>query len=155
MAIFPSITTGFGLPLADAQDRHLGRVDDRREMAAADAALVGNRKRAALQLFEGNLALAGLLRERVQLLRKLKKIFLVDVAQHRHDQPAFGVHGDADVAVVFVNDLVGCFVHAGVGARMLFQSAAKHQQQKRREREMGALFLIGGGVLFAQRQQMR
>ena len=65
----------FGLPLADAQDRDLGRVDDRRKMAAADAALVRNRERAALQLLEGNLALAGLLGERVQLLRKLKKIF--------------------------------------------------------------------------------
>jgi hypothetical protein len=39
------------LPLANTEDCHLGRVDNRREVAAADTALVGNRKGAALQFF--------------------------------------------------------------------------------------------------------
>ena len=44
MAILPSMTTGFLRALADAENGHLGRVDDRREIAAADAALIGNGK---------------------------------------------------------------------------------------------------------------
>jgi hypothetical protein len=40
------------LALADTEDRYLGRVDDRREVAAADAALVGDGEAAALQFFD-------------------------------------------------------------------------------------------------------
>src|SRR2546428_4131710 len=92
---------GFCLTLTDAQDRHLWCVDDRRKMVATDAALIRDRERAALKLLDGDFSLPGLLRERMKLRGELKKILLVDIAQNRHDQTAFCVDGDADVAVIF------------------------------------------------------
>ena len=57
------------LSLADTENGNLRRVDDWREMAAANAPLVGNRERAALKLLKRNFPLPGFFRDRVQLLR--------------------------------------------------------------------------------------
>src|SRR5262249_52757453 len=54
---------------SDAEDRDLRLVDDRREVSAADAALVRDREAPALELVERDLALARALDQRVQLLR--------------------------------------------------------------------------------------
>lgn len=59
----------FRLPLADTENGNLRRIDNRSEMTAADASLIGNRKAAALQLLNGDFPLAGFFRDRVQLLR--------------------------------------------------------------------------------------
>ena len=81
----------------DAENRHLGPVDDRRERRAADAAEVGDREAAALHLVERQLAGARLLRRLRQLDRQLDDALAIDVADDRHEQAALGVDGDADV----------------------------------------------------------
>src|SRR6266567_4702777 len=55
-------------PAAEAEDGNFGLVDDRSEMRAADAALVGDGERAPFQLFGRNLAGAGFLRQSAQVL---------------------------------------------------------------------------------------
>src|SRR3972149_8697689 len=77
---------GLGAPLPHAEDCDLGRVNDRGEMAAADAPLVGDRKSPTLKLLEGNLTLPGLLSDGAKLAGDIEKVFLVGVAQHRDDQ---------------------------------------------------------------------
>ena len=41
-----------------------------------------------------------------QLDGQIEDALLIDVADHRHQQPAIGVHGDADVDGLLVDDLV-------------------------------------------------
>src|SRR5262245_35448456 len=53
-------------PLADAYNRHLRGIDNRREMAAADTSLIRDRKGAALKLFQRYLPLSRFFREFVQ-----------------------------------------------------------------------------------------
>src|ERR1041385_4777971 len=95
---------------ADAEDRDLRLVDDRREVAAADAALVRDRKASALELIERDLALARALDELVQLLREIGQALFVDVAEHRDDKSRLRIDGDADVKIFLVDDLAGRLV---------------------------------------------
>src|SRR5436190_1321296 len=60
----------------DAEDRDFRRVDDRREVGAADAAEVGDAEAAALHLLERDLAVARLLGELLQLHRELDDVLL-------------------------------------------------------------------------------
>ena len=89
-----------------AEDRDLGRVDDRREERAADAAERRDRERRARHLGRAELALARLAGQFAQLLGDREQALLVDVLDHRHDQPERRVGCEADVPVVLAHELL-------------------------------------------------
>ena len=87
------------LDRAEAQDRGLARVDDRRAAVDAERPDVGDRERAAAHLGRLRLALArgrGQLVERAGQLEQREVLGVLDVG---HDQPARGGRGDAEVDV--------------------------------------------------------
>ena len=90
----------------DAEDRDLGRVDDRRERRPADPAERRDRERAALHVAGHQLAVARLARQLGQLARDLHQALLVGVLDHRHDEPAGRVGGEADVVVALEDQVV-------------------------------------------------
>ena len=64
----------------------------------------------------------------------------VGVAQHRHDQPAFGADGDADVVVVLEDDLVA--LDLGVELRERLERADRRLDEERRDAEADAVLLL-------------
>ena len=62
---------------------------------------------------------ARLLRQLLDLDGDLRDVLLVGVADHRHEQAAIGVHGDADVDVFLVDDLAALGVDRRVELREL------------------------------------
>src|SRR5207245_7033259 len=91
----------------DAENRDFGRVDDRRERRAADAAQIRDAERAALPLLERQFAAARLLGELRQLDGDLDDVLGVGVANDRHKEAAIRIDGDADVHVLLEDDLLG------------------------------------------------
>src|SRR5208282_937187 len=89
-----------------AQYRHLGGVDDGREGGPADAAQAGDREAGALQVGQAELALPGPRRDGAEFPAELKHALAVHVADHRHHQPLWCVHGDAEVVVALVDQRV-------------------------------------------------
>src|SRR5689334_5259374 len=81
-----AVPHGPGRRLRDAEDRDLGRVDDRSERGAADAAERRDRERAALHVGGSELAFARLRRELRGFLRDLDHALLVGVLHHGHDE---------------------------------------------------------------------
>src|SRR5918992_1422366 len=107
--------TGLDLPVHDdgplldlvhAKDRHLRRVEDRGRDQRAEDAAVGDRERPALQVLQGQLALAGLAREVPYRPLDVGEALFVRVAHHGDDEALLGVYGDADVVVVLEDQLV-------------------------------------------------
>src|SRR5688572_32229494 len=88
----------------DAKNRHLRRVDDRRERGAADAAEARDRERAALHVAGLELAVARELADVGELLRDVEHALAVGVAHHRHHEAARRVDRDADVEVLLDDD---------------------------------------------------
>src|SRR5690606_6112567 len=80
-----------------AQDRHLRRVDDRRERGTADAAQRADREAAAGHVRRADLAVARLLRQHRGFLRDPVDALAVAVAHHRDHQALGRVGGEADV----------------------------------------------------------
>src|SRR4051812_8447255 len=83
----------------DAEDRDLGRVDDRREARAADAAERRDRERRALHVGAAELARARLARQLAQILGDLQDALGVGVLDDRDHEPVRRVGGEADVVV--------------------------------------------------------
>jgi hypothetical protein len=78
------------------------------------------------------------LRERPELARDLEQRLFVHVAQHRHDQPALGGHGDAEVHVALDDELPGRRVERGVERRMVAERQRGRFQEEGRERQRDA-----------------
>ena len=51
----------------------------------------------------------------------LRDVLAIGVAEHRHDQAALGVDGDADVHVLLVDDLVALVADRGVDDRVVLE----------------------------------
>ena len=77
------------------------------------------RDAAAAHVVERELAVARLLGELVDLDGDLADVFLVRVANHRHEQTPVGVHRHADVHVFLVDDFAALHVQRGVELREL------------------------------------
>src|SRR5207244_2328855 len=105
----------------DAEDRHLGVVDDRNRAGATERADVGDRERPPAQVVERRLARADALRERRQLALQLDERLSIDVADHRDDQAALGRHRDAEMAVPLEDELARRRIEAGVELRVLLE----------------------------------
>ncbi len=77
-------------------------------------------------------------------------IFLVHIANHRDQQAAIGVHGDADVDVLLVNDLFLRHVNTGIELRENFQGGSADFQCDRRHRHLATRFFRLGRKTRAQ-----
>src|SRR6266566_7344117 len=91
---------------ADAEDPDLGVVDDRRRQQAAELPCARDGEGRAAELLGLELVVARRLREAGDLVRELVGGVSVAVADDRHDQALLGLHGDAEVVAVEVDDLV-------------------------------------------------
>src|SRR5437870_3879445 len=89
---------------ADAQDRDLGVVDDRRRQQAAELARARDGERRASELLGLELAGARGFHKPRELVRQLINRARVAVADDRHHQALVGLHGDAEVVTVEVDD---------------------------------------------------
>ena len=90
----------------DAEDCDFRRVDDGREVGAADAAEAGDGEGGTLDVGGCDLAVAHALRRGAQLLRQFENALVIDVLDHRHHQPVRRVDRHADVIVFFIDQSV-------------------------------------------------
>ena len=139
LEVLPSAGVLLPVALAHAHDRDLGRVDDRREVDAADAAERADREGAALHLVGLELAVARQLGELAHLLGDLGHRLLVDVADHRHHQAVGRVGGEADVPVVLQHQRVA--VEAGVELGELLQRRDRRLHHERQHADLDARLL--------------
>ena len=101
-----------GRDAADAQDRDLGVVDDRRLEEPGELARARDRERRASKLVGCERSGASPLGERRDLRAELVDGLLVRAADDRDDETVVRLHCDADVVAVEVDDRVA--VEAGV-----------------------------------------
>src|SRR5690606_39756398 len=79
---------------------------DRHAEEGAEYARIGDGERRSLDLLRLELAVAGACGEVVDALRDAKEVQLVRLVHHRNDESRVEVHGDADVDVPAVDDVV-------------------------------------------------
>ena len=106
---------------ARRQDRDFGRVDDRGERGAADAAEARNGEGAALHVAGFQLAVARELGDVAELLGDVEHALAVGVAHHRDDEAARRVDRDADVVVLLDDQALARLVERGVELGVLLQ----------------------------------
>ena len=80
-------------------------------------------------------------------------VFLVHIADHRHQQAAVGINGYSDVNVFFEDQFVGGGVDAGVEARVADQLRGHQFHQDHGDGHFGGGGGQGGVVLAAQALQ--
>src|SRR5262245_59761311 len=130
-----------------AEDARLRRVQDRsREQGAVDAA-IGNGERAALQLFERKLAAAGADAEIGHRRLDLGETHAIGVVQHRNDKAALGADGNADVIVVFVDDVLA--VDLGIDGRNILQGLHGRLDEESHEAKLDPVPLLEGVPVIA------
>ena len=89
-----------------AEDSALWRIEDgRAEETAVDAA-VGDGEDTALEVFDGDFAVAGLDGVVGEVFFGLAEGFLIAVAEDWDDEAFFGADGDADVEVIIEDDVI-------------------------------------------------
>ena len=93
------------LDAVDAEDRHLGMVDERRHEQAGRLAGARHRERAAAQLLRLQRARLRRLGEAPHLGVELVERARVAAADDRDDEPLLGLDGDADVVAVEQHEL--------------------------------------------------
>src|SRR5205814_3081355 len=121
------------LPRArDAEDRHLGVVDDRDRAGPAEGPDVGDGEGPAAEVLERGLAVAHALREGGERALERGQRLRVDGPDHGNDQAALGGHGDAEVAVGLHDQLA----RGGVEARVEL-GVVPERERRRLEEEAG------------------
>ena len=142
---FLSVPNGAHRRADDTEDRDLGRVDDRREAGAADAAEARDRERRALHVGRRDLPLAHALRDRAELLAELEDALAVDVLDDGNDEAVWRVDGDADVVVALEDERVLLRRERRVELGELLQRDDRCLHEKGKHRHPVA-FLLGGAV---------
>ena len=100
------MTTGRFSIVPIAQDGDLRLIDDGHAELGAELARVGDRERAAVHLFGLQLFGAGAFGYIRDRTTESEHVLLVGVLHHWNDQPAFDRHGDAQVDVLLVDDVI-------------------------------------------------
>src|ERR1700680_503912 len=136
-------------PLLDAmhaEDARLRRVEDRRRHQRAVDAAVRDGEGAALQLLDGELALARLLAELGDRLLDAGEREPVGVAHHRHYETLVAADGDADVVIILVDE-VGA-VDLGVDRGHVVQRLHHSLDEEAHEAQAHAVLLLEGVLVF-------
>src|SRR5215211_7476296 len=94
------------LDLVHPQYRDLGHGEDGRRDQRAEDATVGYGERSTTQVFEGQLALAGLCGQVCYALFDLREVLVVGVADHGDDEPFVRGDGHAYIVVLLEKELV-------------------------------------------------
>jgi hypothetical protein len=117
---------------------------------------VGQGEGAPAELVGRHLVGAGALGQVGDLLRQSGQVEVAGAVDDRHQQPALGVDGDAQVDAVVVGDRAGVLVDAGVDDRVLLERLEGGLREERHEAELGALALLERGLgLLAQPGDLR
>src|SRR3954471_47137 len=138
--------------LRDAQDRDLGRVDQRREPRPADAAEARDRERAALHVARLELPLARRARQLAELARDVEDALLVGVLDDRDDESVRRVGGEADVVVALEDEVVA--VERAVELRERLERRHDRLDHQRDHRDLHALLGVGVVRLLAERLEV-
>ena len=140
----PSTEDGAGDDLVDADDGHLGGVDDRRRDDAAERAEAGDRDRRAGQLLQRHLRRAGGLGQAGDLGGGRPQIADVGVLDDRHHQARGRLHGDAEVDRAVALHDTGLVVEPGVHLRVV-----AHAPPRRRASGTAAPTAVAGRPSFS------
>src|SRR5689334_24164882 len=124
---------------AGAEDADLRLVDDRRVEQGTAAAGVGQRERAAAELVRADLVDPGALREVGDLAGHAAEVEVAGVVDDRHQQPALGVHRDAEVLGVVVGDRPRLGVDGRVDVRVLLERLDRGDREDGQARQLHAL----------------
>src|SRR5205809_302899 len=100
-----------------------------RQSSSANSAEIRNGESSAFHVGWAELFIARLLRKPGQLCRQFHDIFLIHIANHGYQQPAIGIHRDANVDELLVNDFLLLHVDAGVELRKYLQSGSANFQR--------------------------
>src|SRR2546426_617662 len=131
------------LDRADAEDRHLGLVDDRCARVRPEHARVRDREGAALDLVGRELLGPRALPQVVDRARQTAERQLVGALHDGHDEPPIERYRDPDVHIATVDDVVAR--DRGVHHRMFPQILGTRLRDEREVREIHAA--LGGGRL--------
>ena len=119
-------------------------IDDGREPDSANAAEIGDGESSTFHLGRRQLLLFGFFRKLGQFDGKVHDIFLVHVANHWDQQPAVGVHRDANVGVLLVDDFLVFHVNAGIELREDLEGSGANFQRDGGDGHLAAgLFGLG------------
>ena len=124
--------------LAHAHNSHLWMINNRRKIAAPHGTGIGDRKCPTLKLLERNFAGAGALDQIVQFDGKLFDAFAVNIANHGHNQTVFRIDGNADMKIIFVNNLTGSHIQSCIKLRIHFKRGGNRFDGKHRHRQAAA-----------------
>ena len=131
---------------AGAEDADLRLVDDRGVEQGAARAGVGQREGAATELVGGDPVGAGALGEVGDLARHAAEVEVAGVLDHRDEQAAVGVDGDAEVLGLVVGDRAGGLVDRAVDDRVGLERLDGREREERQERQLRALAGLEGGL---------
>ena len=126
--------------LVDAEDGDFRRIDDRREVGAADAAEAGNGEAGAGHVGRLELAVTRLLGQIAGFLRQFEDRLLVDVLDHRDDQTIRRVGRKADVEILLQHQIVA--VERGIEFREFLQALDASLDQESEHGQLGAATLL-------------
>ncbi len=126
---------------AHTEDRDLGLTDDRQAKRRAEDARVRDGERPALHFFRLQLFAARAARQILNRAAHADHVAFVGILDDRHDQPSIQGHGDAEVDVALVDDVVA--VDRGVGER----EVPNHVHRRLRDK-CGVRQLQPGGLVF-------
>ncbi len=118
----------------------LRRIQDGRGHQRAEHAAVGDRERAAGQLFQRDRAVAGLLRVVAHRLLELREAQRFGITNDRHHQATLGGDGDAEVVVLVIDDVVA--VDGRIHRRELAQRFDRRLDEERAEAQLHAVHLL-------------
>ncbi|ENN89592.1 hypothetical protein RHSP_59795 [Rhizobium freirei PRF 81] len=128
------------LDLVHAENARLRRIQNRRGHQRTVDAAVRDGEGAALHVGHRKLTVAGCLAEAADFLLDLGDRHLVGIAHDRNDQALVRADGNADVAVVLVDD-VGA-VDLGVNGRQFLQRVRDGLGEEAHEAELHAMLLL-------------
>src|SRR5690606_37546076 len=129
------------LTTGDAEDRDLGRVDDRREERSADRAEARYREHAALHLVRTELAVARARRQLAELLRNLVDVLAVDVANDGNDETVLRIDREAEMRVALHHEVLAVRRERRLEVRELVEHQGARPQDERQRREPDAALL--------------
>eukprot|EP00123_Amoebidium_parasiticum_P007891 comp18441_c0_seq1/m.19703 comp18441_c0_seq1/g.19703 ORF comp18441_c0_seq1/g.19703 comp18441_c0_seq1/m.19703 type:complete len:546 (+) comp18441_c0_seq1:59-1696(+) len=122
-----------------AENSRLGGVDDGGAHEGAKDPPVGDGEGTAGHVFNGNLAVAGLLAQGGNCLLEISVVVVVAPTDHRHNQTLGGGNSHADVDGVTVDDLLA--INDGIDDRLVLECRCRAGQESRHEAQLDTVGL--------------